>query len=158
MPGPQIPAQSKRRGVGGGTKAGRGARAGRGGGWRPGRAHLMAAGRAGGAPAGWLLPGRPGLEAQGSGPAPGWAQCPPGSRPIESGFLGGTWSGRGGSSGACPLWGCDRGVRAAAGGAACPRRRAPRPATATLLLLLLYFSSLHFVPKFHSPHPQCPAP
>lgn len=55
----------------------------------------MAAQRVGGAPTEWVLPGRPWLEVQGFGLAPGSAQWPPGSRPIESGFLGGTWMGPG---------------------------------------------------------------
>lgn len=119
----------------------------------------------------WLLGGRaerprarcsrgaPGSGFRDSALALGSAQSPPGSRPIESGFLGGTWTGPGRVLGRLfPLGFCS--------GGPCGRKRVrrplpgapPRPAAATMLLLLLYFSLLHFVPKFHSPHPQCPAP
>lgn len=142
-----------------GTKAGRGARAERGRVWRQFEAHLMAAQREGGAPTGGCSRGAPGSRFRGSGLAPGSAQSPPGSRPIESGFLGGNVDGAGAGPQAPPPSGgliggpCGRkGVRRPVPGAP------PRPAAGTTLLLLLYFSSLHFVPKFHSPHPQCPAP
>lgn len=93
VPCPQIPARSK---LGGrGTKAGREARARRGRVWRQFEAHLMAAWRAGGAPTGGCSRGAPGCRFRGSGLAPGSAQSPPGSRPIESGFLEGTWTGPG---------------------------------------------------------------
>lgn len=52
----------------------------------------MAAPQAGGAP---TELGAPGSRFRGSGLAPGSAQSPPGSRPIESGFLGKTWTGPG---------------------------------------------------------------
>lgn len=157
VPCPQIPARSK---LGGrGTKAGREARARRGRVWRQFEAHLMAAWRAGGAPTGGCSRGAPGCRFRGSGLAPGSAQSPPGSRPIESGFLEGTWTGPGRVLGRLfPLGICSggpcgrRGVRRPVSGAP------PSPAAATMLLLLLYFSSLHLIPKFHSPHPQCPAP
>ncbi|XP_029780352.1 uncharacterized protein LOC115279969 isoform X2 [Suricata suricatta] len=159
--GPQCPVPKFQPGAswGRGTKAGRGARAERGRVWRQFEAHLMAAQRAGGAPTGGCSRGAPGSRFRGSGLVPDSAQSPPGSRPIESGFLGGTWTGPGRvlrrllplevwSGGPCGR----KGVRRPVPGA--PRR----PAAGTMLLLLLYFSSLHFVPKFHSPHPQCPAP
>lgn len=95
--GPQCPVPKFQPGAswGRGTKAGRGARAERGRVWRQFEAHLMAAQRAGGAPTGGCSRGAPGSRFRGSGLAPGSAQSPPGSRPIESGFLGGTWTGPG---------------------------------------------------------------
>ena len=119
----------------------------------------------------WLLGGRaerprarcsrgaPGSGFRDSALALGSAQSPPGSRPIESGFLGGNVD-RAGAGPRAPL---PSGVLLGGSvrqkeGAASPPGAPPRPAAATMLLLLLYFSLLHFVPKFHSPHPQCPAP
>lgn len=55
----------------------------------------MAAQQESGAPTGGCSQGAPGSRFRGSGLAPDSAQSPPGSRPIESGFLGGTWTGRG---------------------------------------------------------------
>lgn len=69
----------------------------------------MAAPQAGGAP---TERGAPGSRFRGSGLAPGSAQSPPGSRPIESGFLGKTWTGPGRVLGRPPpSGGSDRGPR-----------------------------------------------
>lgn len=89
------PNSSPEQAGGGGTKAGRGARAESGRVWRQFEAHLMAAQQESGAPTGGCSRGAPGSRFRGSGLAPDSAQSPPGSRPIESGFLGGTWTGPG---------------------------------------------------------------
>lgn len=118
----------------------------------------------------WLLSGRaahprvgaPGAAlAQGSGFGAGSRFCSVSPRvpPHRVRLPGGNVDGAGAGPQAPPPSGgliggpcCRKGVRRPVPGAP------PRPAAGTMLLLLLYFSSLHFVPKFHSPHPQCPAP
>lgn len=95
--GPQCPVPKFQPGAswGRGTKAGRGARAERERVWKQFEAHLMAVQREGGAPTGGCSRGAPGSRFRGSGLAPDSAQSPPGSRPIESGFLGGNVDGAG---------------------------------------------------------------
>lgn len=108
------------------------------------RAHLMVARRAGGAPAGWLFPGRPWLELQGFGLAPGSAQSPPGSRPIESGFLGERGPGRGGSSGSSSRRYFDGGVPATERG--CGVASAARPLGRRRLQCYSYYcTSLRYI-------------
>lgn len=128
-----------------GTKAGRGA-APAGQGLEALEAHLMAAPQAGGAPTGR---GAPGSRFRGSGLAPGSAQSPPGSRPIESGFLGKTWTGPGRVLGHLHPLGVRSGSPRQKGGATSPPRRSPSAAggySVTLTTVLLSAASRSKIP------------
>lgn len=158
-PSGRSPNFSPERAGGRGTKAGRGTRPGGRRVCRKLEAHLMAARQAGSAPTGWLLPGSPWLEVQRFGVGSRFCSVSPRVPPHRVRLPeGNVDAARAGLRAPPPCGGLiggpcgGKGVRRPLPGAP------PRPAAATMLLLLLYFSSLHFVPKFHSPHPQCPAP
>lgn len=119
----------------------------------------MAARRAGGSPTGWLLPGRPRLEVQGFGAGSGLGSGSPRVPPHRVRLPGENVDRAGtGLRAPLPSGGLMRGSCGRKGMQRPLPGAHPLPVAATVLLLLLYFSSLHFVPKFHSPHPQCPAP
>lgn len=110
----------------------------------------MAAGRAAARPRARRSRGAPGSSCGGSRPAPGSAQCPPGSRPIESGFLGGTGAGPG------RLLGRRLRLGARCGGCGVRPRRAPSAGgrhhlTLTTVLLFATFPS-----KIPLPAPTMP--
>lgn len=147
-------------GGGGTTKAGRGAGSRLGPGWRVrGSPHGCAEG--GRRAHGECSRGAPDWKCRGAGLAPGSAQSLSGSRPIESSFLGRTWTGPGRVlrrllPPALRRAGMPRdGER---GAASEPRRRTPSAGSTYAVTLTTVLSLLHFLPKFHSPHPQCPAP
>ena len=125
VPSPQIPTGTK---LGGGGDKGRaaGARAGQGTVWRQLEAHLMAARRAGGAPTGKVLPGRPWLGVQRFSAGSRFCSVSPRVPPHRVRLPGGErGQGRGGSSSASSLWGSAWGVRAAERGCGVPSPARP---------------------------------
>lgn len=108
----------------------------------------MAAGRAAARPRARRSRGAPGSSCGGSRPAPGSAQCPPGSRPIESGFQRGSGAGPGGSSAPPPPGGSVRGVRRAS--PARPLGRRPPPPHSYYCTSLRYISFQNSTPRSHN--------
>lgn len=94
-PSAQSPNTSPEQAGGRGTKAGRELAPGGEGSEGSSRLTSWLLGGRAERPRGRCSRGAPGLRFRGSGLAPGSAQSPPGSRPMESGFLGGTWTGPG---------------------------------------------------------------